>query len=72
MRIGTLQQLMIGILLVDGGGNVTFNVKNVGGISSAGHGALNVWKHIAVERASATSKLYVDGALTATVLVLVT
>ena len=54
------------ILLVDGGGNVTFNVKNVGGISSAGHGALNVWKHIAVERASATSKLYVDGALTAT------
>ncbi len=54
------------ILLVDGGGNVTFNVKNVGGISSAGHGALSAWKHIAVERASATSKLYVDGALTAT------
>ena len=54
------------ILLVDGGGNISFNVKNVGTISSAGHGALNVWKHIAVERASGTSKLYVDGALTAT------
>ena len=54
------------ILLVDGGGNVTFNVKGVGAISSAGHGALSAWKHIAVERASGTSKLYVDGALTAT------
>ena len=51
------------ILLVDGGGNITFNVKNVGGLSSSGHGALNAWKHIAVERASGTTKIYVDGVL---------
>jgi len=51
------------ILLVDGGGNITFNVKNVGGLSSSGHGALNAWKHIAVERTSGTTKIYVDGVL---------
>jgi hypothetical protein len=52
------------ILLVDGAGIITFNVKGVGGAgTSAAHGTLNTWKHISVVRESNTTKIYVDGTL---------
>ena len=52
------------ILLVDGNGMITFNVKGVGGAgTSAAHGTLNTWKHISVVRESNTTKIYLDGTL---------
>jgi hypothetical protein len=52
------------ILLVDGAGMITFNVKGVGSAgTSAAHGTLNTWKHISVVRESNTTKIYLDGTL---------
>ena len=50
------------ILLVDGNGYITFNVKGVGSTSStAAHPTLNEWNHFAVERSGGTTTMYKNG-----------